>query len=851
MLLIKFKYRYKIIMELYIENFKGIRKGNYNFNTDTTTLICGKSGIGKSSILEAISYCICGDNSRGLANISSNGKILVNLKISHLNITRTNKPKRVVVKNLNSGDEYEDDFAQSIIDTYFTPFFKDIGYIKQKGVSSFLQKSCTEKMDFLRLWITNDKNIQNMKSNLKEYTKKVLSKSENINIQLEVAKQMLKECDIPQKIKNPFQKDIDPVWFQKLKNTQMITLQNTYTTNKSKIKTLKGILSNKDIIMRKNELHNKYSQLNIDKIKTDQNNYNELLICIQQLKCINEEENNDINMLNTQKLNSQQQLQMNKQLSNMKLKYTNLMNSVNNEEHILQQIYTNYKYFVDEININENTIIEYTNLSNIQNNFSDIKSKLQYQYSLLKNVDGVQKTKYEYKLNFLPTFFNQLSLNIDCPNCNCKLQVIDSDKLHVKINDNKYENDKCSIDKSLKEIYIDYNKFYCEYVTYIDKYTIDVLNVDYTIRIKELKNKIGILKNNLSLCNGINFDGVKEFKCENSENNFNDLINKYKIINDDKQQLKLILTEYPDITNFVDNSKDLEIQISKLDNLIQSIKYNETINNKINKLKILLNLDDEEVNINNIKTKLNILHKQIDEFNEYKSLLKLKIDNIDSKLITDDDYFVSIENEMCELECINKIVYEIIQKIYDLKDNIKNYIEYNNKQIEYIQKFDKVNSLTQKYTKICNKYNECIKLKSLIEKTEGQMIDTFIYDLNDKIQYYIDQFFIDDTMNIDLRCVKTKKEQPKLTFNIIYKGNNIDEVRLLSGGEYDRLNLAISLSFAELLNLPLLMFDESINTLDEVSCTNVLEKLKESKRTIFVVAHQVEEGIFDNTLKIV
>ncbi len=184
-------------MEIEIQNFKGIRNAKYSIKNNCTTLISGKSGVGKSSILEAISYVICGGNSKNFVNIGSNGKVCVKLTVpivknfyersehgrseherseheqnqsgdesDQMIITRTNKPKKIEVFFKNSDKTYEDEHAQSYIDEYFTVFFKEIGYIRQKGASSFLQKTSTEKMDFLSFWITNDRKINITKDKL-------------------------------------------------------------------------------------------------------------------------------------------------------------------------------------------------------------------------------------------------------------------------------------------------------------------------------------------------------------------------------------------------------------------------------------------------------------------------------------------------------------------------------------------------------------------------------------------------------------------------------------------------------------------------------------------------------------
>lgn len=824
-------------MEIYIENFKGIRSAHYVFNK-STTLICGKSGIGKSSILESISYLICGDSTRGLANVGSNGKILVKMIIGNLEIIRTNKPKRLLVKLIDADKLYEDEHAQSYVDSYFTIFFKDVAYIRQKGVSSFLQKNSTEKMDFLRLWITNDKNIQQMKSRLKIYTKSLDDKLEKLFIKLEVAKQLLNGCCKPEIVKNPIPIEYDPIEFQKYKNLQLHNVEFLYTSNYNKHKKLSSLLKHEQILLRKSELDRLCSNINIDIIHKNIESLGKLKHYMSQLKNIKMSSKTltqlkyELNELKQKNIDNK----INKQVL---LKITELKDQISKKNGILSDLHRKYNEYNVFLNDMQYNIDEHKKMVKICDKFIDTKNILQQCIRSLEKYEGVLSCGH-LELSFSSVFFDQLSLNICCPQCNSYLQIIDSNKLSVNILKQKSDNFK-TINKSLKDLYVEYNKYRYEYDDYIQKYSFDDLNRDYKTELKNKCKELDDVKYKLDLCKNIIFPNE-------STNIYNlsivELVKTLHKIEYAEDELTKLYANYPNLTDLIDDNID-EYNINVLEKHICDIEFNQEINDKIEHLKQQLNINCD-ININYLDEMINEYNLQIKNWNEYQSILKIKIDEIDFDFSLEKFNEMRHERDRLQFEC--KILSSIILNIKDFKEQLKHYIEYVNKKIEYNNLKHNLEYIQSKYDKLKYKYNNCILLKSIIEKTEGRMIDMFIYDLNEKIQYYTDQFFVDDTMNIDLRCIKNKREQPKLAFNIIYKGNQIDDVKGLSGGEYDRLNLAIALSFADLLKLPLIMFDESVNSLDDVACTNVLEKIKNCDRITLIVAHQIEEGLFDNTL---
>jgi ABC-type multidrug transport system fused ATPase/permease subunit len=146
----------------------------------------------------------------------------------------------------------------------------------------------------------------------------------------------------------------------------------------------------------------------------------------------------------------------------------------------------------------------------------------------------------------------------------------------------------------------------------------------------------------------------------------------------------------------------------------------------------------------------------------------------------------------------------------------------------------------------------------VLAKLEAERIQSFIINLNKRMQAYIDDFFPTEPLTVRLDCFREAKsgaskgmKKAQITFSMSYKDFETDDLGVLSGGEYDRLQLAVTLAFADCAKIPILMLDESLNSLDDQTCAHVVDKIRCKDRLTLLVAHQVSsEGVFDTVLKL-
>jgi ABC-type Mn2+/Zn2+ transport system ATPase subunit len=112
----------------------------------------------------------------------------------------------------------------------------------------------------------------------------------------------------------------------------------------------------------------------------------------------------------------------------------------------------------------------------------------------------------------------------------------------------------------------------------------------------------------------------------------------------------------------------------------------------------------------------------------------------------------------------------------------------------------------------------------------------------------LDAFF-SEPITVTVKAFKDGKKgetKPLIDIEIIYKGNEVD-VANLSGGEYDRLNLAFSVTFNCLSSSDILILDESLASINQELAGDIITHLKEhcTDKVIWMTQHQAVTGMFD------
>ena len=196
------------MLRLTFQQFRCWENLNLEIPVGKITLINGASGIGKTTILEGINWCIYGKKQLVTPNHIEKANTYVKIEMPYnlnnhdgiLTITRQKNPNRLT---LSHGDcKYEDKVAQSIINDLFGSYdiWLSSCYIGQGVRNNFLTAANISKMDFLNSIAFHEEDPTQYIENIDNYTKGIDTNYQNklnlLNSNVNVFSKLIEGVDL-------------------------------------------------------------------------------------------------------------------------------------------------------------------------------------------------------------------------------------------------------------------------------------------------------------------------------------------------------------------------------------------------------------------------------------------------------------------------------------------------------------------------------------------------------------------------------------------------------------------------------------------------------------------------------
>ena len=763
-------------MELTVTNFRGIKTWQGTFQ-EGLTLLKGDSGKGKSTLLEAVKWCLFA-NIKQVYPHSGDKKTEVIINLEETVIHRKKNPEELIFTK--EGLTSRDSAAQNEIDNIFGSknLWQSSSYINQGEKILFLSGSQHEKnqlfkeivfsgqeeksenyLIFFKERITNlekesDKfkymldNIQLKKENFKKDNDHELSKiKENFK-----KSKLYKNKELLETKKNNIAEKIKKYNEQEAINILINNDKNSYLEKKEIIKEYPPGLTQQYFLDWKKYLNN---QELLSELETkDEVIIEQTLEELIELNIVNR--NNKI-ILDKYNLTASE---INKELSYTEEeinKYCNYQNYIEKYQYYndVNQKIKKYTDYQEQLNTLENSIFR---------NWKYLLVKLELEYE-------------EYSNDYIVLVNQKLSLfktkHLNCPECNSKL-IISGNKLI-------FNNKEISPEE-------------------VDKLEKIIKNI------KQFQKNKQDCKNNLNI--------LKESKL-NEPTKHDDP--KIKDI-DSLQRKKQKLSEYQEISI---NDITEKIKIFKCRQQADMIKKD---NDKIyQKLFDDYTIDGDDYFIKFIEAK-NIINRYEKNLTNYK-----EIDNID---------LVKEENLLSRID----------EQILIIRE-----------QEELSKLSEKLNILNQEYEEERSKYErsqkeivKCEKIIKIIQNSEHESFNQFISYFNLLVNDILAILFDNCYINVKpfKEDEKNKTIKAKIDFHIFLQGHKYENWHSLSGGEKDRLSLAVTLALNYIRQSPILMLDECMASLDGINrekCLRAIKKYASNKRVINI-CHETIEGFYNEVI---
>lgn len=385
---------------LTLNNFKKYDiKTSFTLPLNGLVLIQGASGIGKTSILDAIYFVLYGIGSK-IVNFSSTNCSVV-WDDGKTVITRTKKPGRLTLKEQEN--TYEDAVAQEIINNRYGTNFEITSYIKYKASTSFFSLGPSARMEFLQKIAIKGTDVLVLKNKTKEAIKNRKERLLKISSELKVVEEEFNGLSLPETVQFPFGKFHET----KIKNHQIKSKNNKIKLSNAE-KSLKLILKKSgDFDLQKQS--NKFIAERISE-------YSKILKELQDQK----EHNKFIDLTNFYK--RLDILEKNRQYNELQMRISDMENRLREYKNSEDQKRSEELEKLTNIHIIEDKIEYYLDLYNTQKTILQTKSRLEHDKILLQTFGDITP---EYLETLQIHLQNSTGKKFTCPNCSCDLLLKD------------------------------------------------------------------------------------------------------------------------------------------------------------------------------------------------------------------------------------------------------------------------------------------------------------------------------------------------------------------------------------------------------------------------------------------
>lgn len=834
-------------MKLVLKKFRCHSDKTIELEDNGVTLIHGNSGVGKSTIFEALYYALYGKVKKPY---TFGGKSCsVELIYKDLNITRKSGPSSLTLKYMD--EEYNDEGAQSVINNYIganTTQFHISSYFDQSKHSSILSMTPSEQLKLIEDISFSDDSHINTKEKVKKHIDdlkekihendieiKALEKTINMNKEkIDVSNLDVNSKKYNEKKVNEETKEIE----SKLEDvkTELEKVKKSYKKfekfeNEQKVNTKKAekieaeIGQLRELLSEAEKLLGKFGDLG-----TLENESEELKVLLSNIgdfqKIIEyREEIKEVVVNMNEKVDTKNKLNL-KQLK----KHKKIIERYEKELEVKEKNGI-YQKELDELVKKQNKLVK--NIKKMVKCKS--KSEEDIIESLKQKIDDEILTIEELKTKLSPTY--------TCPKCKQCIKIIGGVAKKTKKVD-KNEDDDEDIQEEIdgsegkKNIFLESLAEYEELVSQINDLGVHLYNEnkeflsedvyqdslkkvqDHEEFIKQKDVKKDVNKNSITNIN------KKITKIENSLKKLTDFENyKFKISGDTKNQ-KTIELHKVDYEYLLENKDLIEDKYNKIKDRITNVQRCKGEISKLNR-----QIKEKEKTIEGFGKKF--LQRNKDEGDELKEKIGELEEERDELLDQQQNHF-SVVEDMKKI----KIYKENERKIKEMKDKVKEIIRSNEKLNERLE-----NSKTVLLTA------DNAVLVSMLKTVDS---------INEHAKIYLDKMFEEEGSISASICIKEQNKQggmlvkPKLSTQIIYKGYDYDDINDLSGGERQRCDLAFLLALNDIFGSKILLLDECLNNLDENTNKETLEFVKEfcQEKACLVISHEAINGVFDHILKV-
>jgi DNA repair exonuclease SbcCD ATPase subunit len=850
-------------MEIELVNFRCWKQHTVKFNDKGLILLSGGSGSGKSSILNGIYFVLTGVGNKLITHGQTKCYVKILLEDGPIqSMYRSKGPCRLLIQ-LRNGAKLEDDEAQKMIDSTYGKYFQYTSYMTQKMVHSFLSMSQCDKLNFLQKFVLEEDDIQLIKKQCKDEISILKKKVLECTGKLEILKNELNAIEMPKDVSTFSQQVImfDPEITEGLKmersHQQLIVNEFEICLSQSKFIQESKHNCEQQLFQFQNKLQSVTSSLQSLNCKDDKycSALESYLENLQTLNSIREcEEKIEMGKQSMQYVEEEHRQFFENEKTNL-LHKLSLIREMNLQDNDLKQFEEHIKVLVDFhlFERQHSDELKEMDIKNVELNIENCMDHIQQFSETVLELDR--------KLIHLESQYQMQLKSHQCPSCKSLLKFVTVESKQQLQLMNEFQN--LNNDEIQQEIQnVRDEKVVVAKNLKLEQQKINRLETNrkqflvYKQQKKQFELKLFNINNEFLDQFQLSYTSVDEFLQSLNQNIIEFLTQRIQQLRQDKQEKQHLQDTLKTVESKIQslNNGNHPILVQKQNNIIQwqnrIILLKKSLHDiseylqEFNKYTTTQQVQNEITLMKQQQQQQQLLEEQKKEYTEQINNLSQKIQSYNSNLLLKENFIK--EHYLCSQQ-----LQILDHKIKDQEELSKLHILFQHNQTILKQR-KRLDEQIRRETYIFDDCNEEIVVHEMflskIQEAESASLMKCIDSVNYFINEYLESFFTQEPILVNIHPFKNVNNEIKCGINIkvLYKGEEID-VNSLSGGEYDRVALAIMLAFNHICKSDMILLDESIASLDSELTNDILNSLKQnlSHKRIIVVAHQLSTGIFD------
>ncbi len=814
------------MITLTLENIRCFGKQKFTFDLNSFTLVTGPSGVGKSTLFLALTFAITGE-SKHLCSLGKR-KCNVTLVTPHITITRSKGPNKLIVK---VGEvTYEEKVAQGYINQVFPNF--ELGYIPQKLHKSFLAKTPAQKLEFIESFAFDLEYLTKLLTNCKGLLSERKLAHTKAQQHLITSENVLLKHNIPKVTEQPCSESLEELRGQLAKVTQEIEQcnENTVITRERMIQRQEALEDYNNIVHLVDPDSTVTSIKALLRTTTEQElqwcKYQDALSNLNKLLVPDKEINLTALRQETNTLANNHKIQVTlqkKQAELKKHKATLLTLSSLPLDAPLYELDGTLQEYVD-------AHIKGSRNEDLTKELKEAEAKLQHQDTLLAQhyqlSDQVKILSLKHELQQLEEQKQKLIKVQQCPYCHEHVSIWNGT---LEKAPSVVEPEKKPLDPSLQEQQAALDKQIQELNLNIEIELRHPSYIEPTMTLAELTDELTRVRSQQLSSRDHSKLKTRVYNLSNEAAKASANVISSKLLLTTLRQKFQVQDDPLALAQNISKIKKITLEVNNLTKVIESLEeqlQEPSMNLTYEEAKRLINITEPYVET---QKKVNLYKCSPPEYSS-KDLEQTLQNKIRLEELTKVLKQTTPEFDLEELSTTHEHLQERLSTLNSNLELTKAHLMWHDVALAKEDFSQAEIALTRSY-----------KLQGLITEAKKEALDEVLERMTMYTQMYLDEFFSEP---ISLEITFTDK----VVLNLILRDTKID-LDALSGGEFARINLAITLALVDMYQVDLLLMDESLASLDHTTSTKVLKAIKNLYQgTVLCVAHQTVTGTFDKCI---